>query len=131
MLKVKPLVSRGAALLTQDSAMNHHASERGQLHGRTEMVWESLAPLRTTHTIYLVGLHPWSGVGAWPGFHGTRCPFYRGKGFPLQSCQVLTTTLEMSHVFLLRGQHRERSFYKMGFPKLKKVLENDHIPLSW
>lgn len=77
-------------------------------------------------------LHPWSGAAAWPGFHGILCPLLQGKGLPLAELpSVDSTTLEMSHVFLLQGQHRERSFYKMGFPTPKKVLENYHIPLSW
>lgn len=88
--ELKPLVCRAAALLTQGSALSHHTSKWGQLPGRTEMVQMMLAPVKTAHSTCLMCLHPWPGVGAWPGFRGTLCPFYREKGFSMQSCQVLT-----------------------------------------
>ena len=132
MLKVKVLLSRGAALLTQGSALNCQASEWGQLHGRTWMVGMILAPVRDCLPHLPHGPASLVRCSCLGLVSMVLCALSPVKNLlPAGLPSVDSTTPEMSHVFLLRGQHRERSFYKMGCPKLKKVLENDHITLGW
>lgn len=65
-----------------------------------------------------------------PWFPWNSVPLLHRKKFPRAELQSVDfTTLEMGHVFLLKRKHRERTLYKISFPKLKKVLENSHIPL--